>query len=147
MVKTLRETLPHWHRLKLGQDIKLGEGLFKNHLRGSFHRPCFFLKKMGHPRPLLSFIFGLFKQTLKFYNIISEKCPSSIRYRDSNPRPLGRESPPITTRPGLLLPMFMLPIVTLPCNKAKGTFKLGVKWAFCNWKYFSSVNKRPFYAN
>ena len=28
-------------------------------------------------------------------------CPSSIRCRDSNPRPLERESPPITTRPGL----------------------------------------------
>ena len=62
-----------------------------------------FLKQMGHPRPLLSFIFGLFKQTLQFYNNICEKCPSSIRYRDSNPRPLERESPPITTRPGLPL--------------------------------------------
>ena len=28
-------------------------------------------------------------------------CPSSIRYRDSNPRPSDRESLPITTRPGL----------------------------------------------
>ena len=28
-------------------------------------------------------------------------CPSSIRCRDSNPRPFERESPPITTRPGL----------------------------------------------
>ena len=28
-------------------------------------------------------------------------CPSSIRPRDSNPRPLDREPPPITTRPGL----------------------------------------------
>ena len=27
--------------------------------------------------------------------------PSSIRHRDSNPRPLEHESPPITTRPGL----------------------------------------------
>ena len=26
----------------------------------------------------------------------------SIRRRDSNPRPIQRESPPITTRPGLL---------------------------------------------
>ena len=30
-----------------------------------------------------------------------KKCPSSIRCRDSNPRPLERESIPITTRPGL----------------------------------------------
>ena len=28
-------------------------------------------------------------------------CPSSIWHRDSNPRPLECESPPITTRPGL----------------------------------------------
>ena len=28
-------------------------------------------------------------------------CPSSIRRWDSNPRPLERESAPITTRPGL----------------------------------------------
>ena len=28
-------------------------------------------------------------------------CPSSIRRRDSNPRPLERESTPITTRPVL----------------------------------------------
>ena len=28
-------------------------------------------------------------------------CPSSIRRRDSNPRPLDHEPPPITTRPGL----------------------------------------------
>ena len=28
-------------------------------------------------------------------------CPSSIRRRDSNPRPLDCEPPPITTRPGL----------------------------------------------
>ena len=32
---------------------------------------------------------------------ICEKYPSSIRCRDSNPRPLDHESPPITTRPGL----------------------------------------------
>ena len=36
-----------------------------------------------------------------FYNNICEKCPSSIRCRDWNPRPLGIESPPVTTRPGL----------------------------------------------
>ena len=30
-----------------------------------------------------------------------KKCPSSKKYRDSNPQPLEHESPPITTRPGL----------------------------------------------
>ena len=50
-----------------------------------------------------SFIFGLFKQTsLQFlHQIYVKKCPSSIRYRDSNLRPSERESLPITTRPGL----------------------------------------------
>ena len=59
--------------------------------------------KMGLPRPLLSFIFGLFKQTsLKlFQQIYVKKCPSSIRCWDSNLQPLEHESPPITTRPGL----------------------------------------------
>ena len=58
---------------------------------------------MGQPRPLLSLIFVLVKQTsLQFLQqIYVEKCPSSIRCRDSNPRPLEHESPPITTRPGL----------------------------------------------
>ena len=38
-------------------------------------------------------------------------CPSSIRRRDSNPRPLDREPPPITTRPGLppTLRFFLMP--------------------------------------
>ena len=37
-----------------------------------------------------------------FTTHICGKCPSSIRCWDSNPRPLERESLPITTRPGLL---------------------------------------------
>ena len=36
-----------------------------------------------------------------FTTIYVKKCPSCIRYWDSNPWPLGHESPPITTRPGL----------------------------------------------
>ena len=36
-----------------------------------------------------------------FTTIYVKKCPSSIRYQFSNPRSFGRESPPITTRPGL----------------------------------------------
>ena len=56
-------------------------------------------EKMGQPRPLLSFIFGLFKQTsLQFLQqIYVKKCPSSIQCRDSNPQPLEHASPPITT--------------------------------------------------
>ena len=60
----------------------------------------FFLKCAN---PGLFFIyFRLFKHTLQFLQQINvKKYPSSIRYWDSNPRPFGRESPSITTRPGL----------------------------------------------
>ena len=62
----------------------------------------FFQKNRPTPASF-SFIFGLIKQTLQFLQQISmwKKCPSSIRCRDLNPRPLGCESFPITTRPGL----------------------------------------------
>ena len=57
---------------------------------------------MGQPRPLFRLFSVFFKQTLQFLQQINvKKCPSSIRRRDSNPRPLDREPPPITTRPGL----------------------------------------------
>ena len=66
-----------------------------------FPLTCFFIK--NGPLPLLSFIFGLFSQTLQILQQYryEKKCPSSIRCQDSNPRPLERESPPIITRPGL----------------------------------------------
>ena len=47
-------------------------------------------------------------------------CPSSIRHWDSNPRPLERESPPITTRPGLppnSEGYFTRPLVTLASSR------------------------------
>ena len=61
----------------------------------------FFKKKWDNPGLFFVF-FGLFKQTIQFYNKnICEKCPSSIRCRDLNPQSLEHESLPITTRPGL----------------------------------------------
>ena len=58
--------------------------------------------KIGPTPASFLFIFGLFKQTIQFLQQINvKKCPSSIRRWDSNPRPLERESTPITTRPGL----------------------------------------------
>ena len=50
---------------------------------------------MGPPRPLLSFIFGLFKQTsFQFLQqILVKKCPSTIQCRDSNPRTSEHKSP------------------------------------------------------
>ena len=60
---------------------------------------------MGQTRPLLSFIFGLFKQTsLQFLQqIYVRRYPSSLWCRDSNLRPLEHESPPMTARPVALL--------------------------------------------
>ena len=57
---------------------------------------------MGQPQPLFR-LFSVFSN--KHYNFLQQiyvkKCPSSLRCRDSNPRPSEHESPPITTRPGL----------------------------------------------
>ena len=61
----------------------------------------FFLKKWANP-DLFFIYFRLFKHTLQFLQQINvKKCPSSIRFRDSNSQPMEHESPPITTRPGL----------------------------------------------
>ena len=51
-----------------------------------------------------SFIFCLFQTHITIFTTNKcEKCPSSIRCQDSNSRPLGHESPPITTTPVHLL--------------------------------------------
>ena len=47
------------------------------------------------------FIFGLFKQTIQFFNKSMQKSPSSIWHQDSSPQPFEYESSPNTTRPGL----------------------------------------------
>ena len=49
---------------------------------------------------LFLFIFVFSNNTI-FTSNQREKCPSSIRRRDSNPRPFKHELSPITTRPGL----------------------------------------------
>ena len=57
---------------------------------------------MGKPWPLFHLFSVFSNKHYKFFTTnICEKCPSSIWCRDSNPRPLESESPPITTRPGL----------------------------------------------
>ena len=55
---------------------------------------------MGQLQPLFSIYFRSFQTNLISTNAC-EKCSSSIRYRYSNSRPFDRESPPITTWPGL----------------------------------------------
>ena len=64
----------------------------------------FFSKKWANPG--LFFVYFWSFQT-NIVTIFTTKqcekmsCPSSIWRRDSNPRPLEHEPPPITTRPGL----------------------------------------------
>ena len=61
-----------------------------------------FLEKMVHP-PNLFHLFLVFSK--KHYNFTTKQCeksPSSNRCWDLNPQPSEHESPPITTRPGLL---------------------------------------------
>ena len=60
------------------------------------------ISKNGPSRPLFVY-FRLFKQTIQFSNSHNwKKCPSGIWHMDLNPQHLEYESPPITTRPGLL---------------------------------------------
>ena len=59
-----------------------------------------FLKK-GYPRPLFRLFSSFQTNITNLTTDISEKCPSSIWCRDSNPQPSEQESPPLTTRPGL----------------------------------------------
>ena len=61
-----------------------------------------FFFKIGQPRPLFVYFQSFQTNIITIFTTnICEKCPSSIRCRDSNPRPSERESLPITTRPGL----------------------------------------------
>ena len=57
---------------------------------------------MGQPRPLFHLFLVFSSKQYNFYNKSMRKNVMSIRCRDLNPRPLERESPRITTRPGLL---------------------------------------------
>ena len=55
---------------------------------------------MGQPRTLFLLFSVFFKQNNTIFTTNQcEKCPSNIRRRDSNPRPLEHESSPITTKP------------------------------------------------
>ena len=57
---------------------------------------------MGLPRTLYRLFSSFQTNITNFTTIKCEKCPSSIRCWDSNPRPLEHKSLPITTRTGLL---------------------------------------------
>ena len=70
-----------------------------------------------------SFIFIFSKNITIFTTKICEKCPSSIRCWDSNPRHSVHESPPITTRPGQYSLSFCTACVLPICMP---TYLLGV---------------------
>ena len=56
----------------------------------------------GPTRPLFCLFLSFQTNIITiFITNICEKCPSSIRCRDSNLQPLEHEPPPVTTRPGL----------------------------------------------
>ena len=59
------------------------------------------LKKWANPGLFFVYFQSFSNKQYNFYKKYVKKCPSSIRCRDSNPRPLKREAFPITTRPGL----------------------------------------------
>ena len=92
----------------------------------------FFLKKWAYPG--LFFIYSRpFKHTLQFLQQINvKKYLSSIRYRDSNPRPLGRESLPITTRPGLSL---------ISTDKCVVSFYAKSRLSFCGFEVGNKINE------
>ena len=75
-------------------------------LRSVFLYRCksvFFFKKWANPGLFFVYFWSFQTNNTIFTTNQCEKmsCPSSIRRQDSNPGPLERESPPITTRPGL----------------------------------------------
>ena len=91
--------------LNLAADLGPVLALFPISLMNRFPLEFFvFFKKNGPSPASFSFIFGLFQTNNTIFT--TNQCekmstPSSIWCRDSNPQPLEREAPPITTRLGL----------------------------------------------
>ena len=75
----------------------------REHLTSFLSNLKTFFYKNGPSPASFSFIFGPPQTNIDiiFTTNQCEKSPSNIWRRDSNPWPLERESPPITTRPGL----------------------------------------------
>ena len=79
----------------------------------------FYFLKNG-PTPASFCLFSSFKTNITIFTTNKyEKCPTRIRCWDSNPQPSQHESPPITTRGGLLSPPSTL--YELPAS--------------CTWRY------------
>ena len=81
-----------------------------------------FLKNGPTPASFL-FIFYFSNKHYNFFtNFFVKKCKNNIPCRDSNPWPLGHESPPITTRPGLphylkiLMAILLTKVAQISCS-------------------------------
>ena len=76
--------------------------IFRNFILFSkIETSCVSFFKNG-PSPASLCLFSFFTKNITILTInLCQKCPSSIQRWDSNPPPTERESPPITTRPGL----------------------------------------------
>ena len=75
--------------------------MFQCKVVGMDSKPTYTFSFLNGPTPACFIVFQT-NVIIIFTTNICEKCPFSIRCPDLNPRPLGHESPPITTRPGLL---------------------------------------------
>ena len=95
----------HWGLSSISHSLNRAREQYANSFllaKGTMAFFFFFLN--GPSLASFSFIIGLFQTNINtiLQQINVEKCPSSIRHWDSNPRPSESKSPPITTRPGLL---------------------------------------------
>ena len=121
-------TLPSDHSSLMMRVLKAF--LFRSKFSNTLHLSLYiYFNKMGHPRPLLSLNFDLFKCSLSlsiykcpfpasFFVYLrsfpTKKCTSSIWCHNTNPKPLQHESSPIITRPGL--PPFLSTFYPIICS-------------------------------
>ena len=72
---------------------------------------CFF-KKMGQPRPLFRLFSVFSNKHYKFLQQIREKMSIQYMVLVFEPTTFGRESPPITTRPVVMVMFFVKYVFT-----------------------------------
>ena len=80
---------------------------------------------MGQPRPLFVYLWYFQTNIVTIFTTnkcVKMSCPSSIQSWNSNPRPLGHEPPPITTRPGLPQPKELNARLTRSILEQKATY-------------------------
>ena len=87
-----------WIGNELQERVTVPKNLFSERFSVSCRRRTFFLKNGPSPASFIVYLWS-FQTNITIFTTIYEKM--SIQSPDSNPRPLGRECPPITTRPGL----------------------------------------------